>query len=482
MSDMLIKKIDCSLQIYHVYMKQVFEASVINIILKKGQAMKYFFKLVIINLIIPLPMLPSPTIAQLIKSQDSNTISNLTHTIIKPLSNNFVERPWAGSSMMTYKGYASSTKRIGEAFEIAAYPKSKDAESSQYPSIIQFQDGSQLTLLELLEYAGQAILGDAFIAVYGKEIPLLPKTLNIGQLLSVQSHPEGNTELYVIIKAEQGATLYVGFKENIINAEELKRKVADGRQLQTELLNILGNSIKQEALHAILSSYFAQPTLDIDAATAEIQHSTQIINPSLKPIIEKLHTLYWDFLNLMNEIPVAAGDIINNATPQRITAITGKPASAEVHALGNPEGKEILALEIRKPGVTYRLWDNVRFPLRPLTIDESLVALNLLAIDPQELKVTLKPDEHQVGIYYSVQDDFIKINHIKLHKNEHVEITDFNMPHILLSIAGSAHIINEKYQTTSTLSQGESALVPVVLERYAIQALDETEIVQIIFQ
>ena len=51
--------------------------------------------------------------------------------------------------------------------------------------------------------------------------------------------------------------------------------------------------------------------------------------------------------------------------------------SAEVHALGNPEGRGVLALEIRRPGTTFRAWDNVRFPLRAIDIDATLEALNL---------------------------------------------------------------------------------------------------------
>ena len=46
---------------------------------------------------------------------------------------------------------------------------------------------------------------------------------------------------------------------------------------------------------------------------------------------------------------------------------------AEVHALGNPEGREILALEIRRPGPTFRAWDNVRFPVRDVDVDAALL-------------------------------------------------------------------------------------------------------------
>jgi hypothetical protein len=96
-----------------------------------------------------------------------------------------------------------------------------------------------------------------------------------------------------------------------------------------------------------------------------------------------LRTAYWDTLERLNAIPVAAGQVIYNATPARLTAVSGQPASAEVHALGSPEGRAVLALEIRRPGPTFRAWDNVRFPLRNLDIDAALAALNLQATSPR---------------------------------------------------------------------------------------------------
>ena len=81
----------------------------------------------------------------------------------------------------------------------------------------------------------------------------------------------------------------------------------------------------------------------------------------------------------MNAVPVKTGDVIYNANPPRVAAASGKPVSAEVHALGNTEGRGVFALEIRRPGTTFRAWDNVRFPLRDIDIDAALDALNLKA-------------------------------------------------------------------------------------------------------
>ena len=57
--------------------------------------------------------------------------------------------------------------------------------------------------------------GADFVARHGKRWPLLPKTLAVAELLSVQAHPPGNTEVYVIIAADAGATIRLGFKTDV---------------------------------------------------------------------------------------------------------------------------------------------------------------------------------------------------------------------------------------------------------------------------
>ena len=41
---------------------------------------------------------------------------------------------------------------------------------------------------------------------------------------------------------------------------------------------------------------------------------------------------------MLNEISVTPGQVIYNANPEAVSAATGRPRSAEVHALGNPQG------------------------------------------------------------------------------------------------------------------------------------------------
>src|SRR3970282_843712 len=112
-------------------------------------------------------------------------------------------------------------------------------------------------------------------------------------------------------------------------------------------------------------------------------------------------------LESLNAIPVKAGDVIYNTNPSRVVAASGKPASAEVHALGNPEGRGLLALEIRRPGPTLRAWDNVRFPLRYIDTEAALHSLNLGATRPEEFiveRVLVRP-----GVHRSVDCEYFRV-------------------------------------------------------------------------
>jgi len=167
---------------------------------------------------------------------------------------------------------------------------------------------------------------------------------------------------------------------------------------------------------------------------------------------------------------VQAGDVVYNANPQRIVAASGKPASAEAHALGNPEGRAVLALEIRRPGTTYRAWDNVRFPLRAIDIDAALGALNLSATRPQEFRV--EPREVRPGVHRSVDCEYFRLEHLEPTHGVPVDVPR-SAPHSLHALAGAVRVTNERGELVGTLARGESALVPVHVGAYRIAATEE---------
>ena len=84
----------------------------------------------------------------------------------------------------------------------------------------------------------EAILGKAVNERYQGKLPLLVKFIDAKQDLSIQVHPNdemaqrehgkmGKSEMWYVIRADEGAHLYAGFKTEI-SPEEYERRVADG--------------------------------------------------------------------------------------------------------------------------------------------------------------------------------------------------------------------------------------------------------------
>jgi len=387
--------------------------------------------------------------------------------------------------MLEHKGLAATPDTVaavgeplGEAFEIAAFEG--DVEAERYPSRLAFRDGSELELAELLKVHAPALLGEAFIERYGARVPLLPKTLDIKELLSVQGHPPGNTEVYVIIAADPGATIRLGFKQDI-DASRMRQTLRSGQRQQAEFAELLAPGTDLDNLHRLVAPWFARR----DAVAAAIE--TPIVACLAAPanwsraaaLLTTLKVLYWQVLDALNTIPVRSGQIIHNATPPRLLNGSGQLASAEVHALGNPEGKAILALEIRRPGPTFRAWDNVRFPIREIDIDAALGALNLTATTADEFLVEAVPIPRRPGAFGSIDTPSMRIEHLRP-SAEYPVAVPAESPHCLHVIRGGAIFRTPADETVGQLGRGESALVPVGVGAYLVSALESpTEIVKV---
>lgn len=94
-------------------------------------------------------------------------------------------------------------------------------------------------LKEAIEVYMGELVGESVFERYGLDFPLLLKTLHCKDKTSVQVHPDdtlaaerhnscGKTEMWYIISAEPGATLYIGFKDSKITREEYIDAVAKG--------------------------------------------------------------------------------------------------------------------------------------------------------------------------------------------------------------------------------------------------------------
>ena len=125
---------------------------------------------------------------------------------------------------------APSDEPIGESWEVSAVPTST--------SIICNGMWAGRDLISVINEHPDAILGKAVNEKYQGKLPLLVKFIDAQKDLSIQVHPDdemamrehgkmGKSEMWYIIKADEGAHLYAGFRQEI-TPEEYQRRIADG--------------------------------------------------------------------------------------------------------------------------------------------------------------------------------------------------------------------------------------------------------------
>ena len=101
-------------------------------------------------------------------------------------------------------------------------------------------------LEEIIEVYMGNLVGDKVYDRYGLTFPLLVKSLDCHDVLSVQVHPDdelaaerhdsyGKTEMWYVVDCEKGAALYVGFKDTTITREQYIAAVNEDRL--PEILN-----------------------------------------------------------------------------------------------------------------------------------------------------------------------------------------------------------------------------------------------------
>ena len=137
---------------------------------------------------------------------------------------------WGGHQLRPYKGLAPSDEPIGESWEVSAVPGST--------SIISNGVWAGRDLTSVIREQPEAILGRKVNETYHGQLPLLVKFIDAERDLSIQVHPNdemaqrehgkmGKSEMWYIIKADEGAHLYAGFKREI-SPEEYQRRITDG--------------------------------------------------------------------------------------------------------------------------------------------------------------------------------------------------------------------------------------------------------------
>ncbi|UCF66240.1 MAG: hypothetical protein JSV80_10605 [Acidobacteriota bacterium] len=416
----------------------------------------------------------SDNLATRIRRSDPEALARVASRLIPMRNDNLVERPWGGERLLAYKGLsARGGKRFGEAFEIAAFDQ--DAETAAHPSIARLADGSEIPLPELLAAAGPAILGADHFSRHGARIPLLPKTLEVKELLSLQTHPPGYPELYVVIEADEGATLRLGLRHDV-DRTALGQRLERGRKLQEDLLRQLRRDTDQADLHAAFSEALSRGAADGDVVRGvERWARDESGHAELASGAARLLRLQREIIDLLHAIPVRAGQVIYNAVPAAREDAQRALPSAEVHALGNPEGREILLLEIRLPCRTYRAWDNIRFPLRDLETDRALDAMSERGSEPAGFVVEPQPTRGRPGMFRSVVNAAFAVDHLRPGLGAPVEEPTSERVRTLHAINGSVEISSAEGQLLGSLARGQSALVPASLAPYFVVASDESD-------
>lgn len=137
---------------------------------------------------------------------------------------------WGGNLLRPYKGLEPSDEPIGESWEVSAVPSST--------SIISNGVWKGKDLITAINEQPEAILGKAVNEKYHGKLPLLVKFIDAKRDLSIQVHPNdemamqehgkmGKSEMWYVIKVDEGAHLYAGFKQEITK-EVYQQRIADG--------------------------------------------------------------------------------------------------------------------------------------------------------------------------------------------------------------------------------------------------------------
>ena len=146
------------------------------------------------------------------------------------------ENIWGGQRLLEikkglYPRTIDKSKVYGESWDISGVKGSISKVANG------FLKGNNLQ--EIIEVYMGEIVGEKVFEQFGLDFPLLIKNLDCNDTLSVQVHPNdelaeerhdsfGKTEMWYIADAEEGAVIYLGFKNKEITREEYIQAVAEG--------------------------------------------------------------------------------------------------------------------------------------------------------------------------------------------------------------------------------------------------------------
>ncbi|APY07667.1 mannose-6-phosphate isomerase [Winogradskyella sp. J14-2] len=135
------------------------------------------------------------------------------------------DKIWGGTKLATQFNKASSSKELGESWEISTVP-------GDISKVVNGDLNSQ-NLQDILELYKGELIGEKNYDRFGHDFPLLIKFIDAKQDLSIQLHPDdelakarhnsfGKTEMWYVMQADKDANLIVGFNQKIDRETYLK--------------------------------------------------------------------------------------------------------------------------------------------------------------------------------------------------------------------------------------------------------------------
>jgi len=401
---------------------------------------------------------PGSDLASALLRGEPRAIERIRCNVVPLHPSQLVERPWGGDRLAAYLRLpAPDDARVGEAFLVSAWPD--DPEAQRYPSLARLPDGSELPLPLLLAAAGPALLGQRHWQRYGPTWPLLPKILDVGTLLSVQAHPPGQPEVYLVLEADPGATMAVGFRRGL-DAAALESELHLARDLQDQLAAALAPPHDEHALQTVLAPWMVgdQPAAVLLPALLPLLEPQRETEP-LAASLERLRGIHHSLLHALHHIPVHAGMVVYNR--QLGIPAPGQLPSADVHALGNAAGRRMLLLEIRLPGGTLRAWDHARFPRRRLDLHAALEALPLQPTPAGFFEV--QPRALRPGVTRSVDCTLFALDHLSPTTGRGITMPALAGASTLHALRGKAQLYDLDGRPLARLEPGATLLVPAGL-------------------
>lgn len=133
---------------------------------------------------------------------------------------------WGGSQICPFKGITPTEEGVGESWELSHVDDNF--------SVVAEGELANKSLDELIKEYGKELVGGKVMERFGSRFPLLIKFIDARDNLSIQVHPDdelakvrhnsfGKTEMWYVIKADKGASLYSGFSQQIDKEKYVKR-------------------------------------------------------------------------------------------------------------------------------------------------------------------------------------------------------------------------------------------------------------------